>query len=103
MSKKSNASIGSAGGASTPKSVKADGFCAYIGPTIMGVIQSGTIYRGTKEKVVASLSNTIKKYPLIEPLIVTGGSLPDAKNKVKTPGNYLFVQYNKLVSEKTRR
>ena len=41
--------------------VKSDGFCVYLGPTITGVIQSGTIYRGDKATVIAGLENAIKK------------------------------------------
>ena len=31
---------------------KTGGFCAYIGPTIRGLIQHGTIYKGSKGDVL---------------------------------------------------
>ena len=30
------------------------GFCVYLGPTMMGVIQRGTIYRGGRKEVLDS-------------------------------------------------
>ena len=76
--------------------VKSDGFCVYLGPTITGVIQSGTIYRGDKATVIAGLENAIKKYPLIKTLVVTDKTLSDDRIKVKTPGNILYVNYKKM-------
>lgn len=77
-----------------------DSFCVYIGPTIMGVIQNGTIYRGNKETVVALLSEEISKRPLLASLIVTSETLAEDRIKVKTPGNLLHVNYRKLASGK---
>lgn len=78
--------------------VKNDGFCVYIGPTITGVIQSGTIYRGNKQEVLASLALAIKKIPLIKTLVVSSETLPEDRIKVKTPGNLLYVNYHKMIS-----
>ncbi len=75
------------------------GFCVYLGPTILGVIQHGTVYSGTKEAALASISPAVQRYPLIAPLMVTGDALPADRIKVKTPGNLLYVNYHKLVSE----
>ena len=74
------------------------GFCVYIGPTIAGVIQSGTIFRGTKKEVLKSVANTTERYPLVASLIVTGDTLAQDRIKVKTPGNLLYVNYHKLAS-----
>lgn len=82
----------------TEKTVSDDGFCVYLGPTITGVVQTGTVYSGSKEKVLFALDETIKKFPLIAKLIVTGKDLPEARVKVKTPGNILYVNYHKLCS-----
>lgn len=71
-------------------------FCVYIGPSIRGVIQSGTIMTGTKEKVCAFYAPAIKNYPLIASLIVMGDTLPVDRIKVRTPGNLLYVNYMKL-------
>lgn len=72
------------------------GFCAYIGPTIIGVIQNGTIYNGTKSEVIKRLATVINKYPLVQTLIVSGDTLPEDRLKVNQPGNILYVNYHKL-------
>lgn len=75
-------------------------FCVYIGPSILGVIQSGTVFRGTKTEVIASLSEAVSDYPLIPSLIVSDKTLPVDRLKVKTPGNLLFENYHKLTAGK---
>ncbi len=77
---------------------KAAGFCVYIGPTILGVIQNGTVLCGSKEEAVASVSQAVEKYPLVKTLIVTGDTLGADRIKVNTPGNLLYVNYHKLAS-----
>ena len=79
---------------------KTAGFCVYLGPSIMGVIQSGTIYSGTKNEVLTSIASAVEKYPLIASLIVSNDTLPEDRIKVKTPGNLLYVNYHKLVKGK---
>ena len=66
------------------------GFCVYLGPTMMGVIQRGTIYHGGRKEVLDSLA------PVIESLVVSDETLPADRIKVKTPGNLLYVNYHKL-------
>lgn len=82
------------------KTAKESGFCVYLGPTITGVIQSGTVYRGTKEQVLKNISPAVEKYPLIKTLVVSEKTISEDRIKVKTPGNILFVNYNKLMSGK---
>jgi hypothetical protein len=86
----------------SPKEKEAAGdagsFCVYLGPNIRGVIQSGTVYSGTKEKALASLSTAVEKYPLIAKLIVTRETLAEDRVKVKQAGNLLNVNYNKLAT-----
>lgn len=76
------------------------GFCVYIGPSISGVIQSGTIYTGNRKAVIASLAEKIEKYPQIASLIVGEDTLPTDRIKVKTPGNLLYVKYHELTGRK---
>ncbi|WP_050697998.1 hypothetical protein [Anaeromassilibacillus senegalensis] len=78
------------------------GFCCYIGPTIIGVIQSGTIYPKSKAEVLKDLESEVKKHPLIASLVVGGETLATDRIKVKTPGNLLFVNYRKLASGKNK-
>ena len=72
------------------------GFCVYLGPTMMGVIQRGTIYRGGRKEVLDSLAPVIEQHPLIASLVVSDETLPADRIKVKTPGNLLYVTYHKL-------
>lgn len=41
--------------AAQKKSAESGGFCVYLGPTMMGVIQRGTIYRAAAEKSLTPL------------------------------------------------
>ncbi len=74
------------------------GFCVYLGPSIRGVIQSGAVFKGTKEDIIALLPAAVSVAPLIAKLIVPGETLAEDRIKVKTAGNLLNVNYNKLVT-----
>lgn len=76
-------------------------FCVYIGPSIRGVIQSGTIYGKSLEETKAFLATAIEKYPLIGKLISTDKTIAEDRIKVKTAGNLLNVYYTKLASGKS--
>ena len=62
---------------------KEAGFCVYIGPTIVGLAQNGTIYPGTKQQVKQSpeLALVAEKYPLAADLLVDGEKLAEARAK----------------------
>lgn len=76
-------------------------FCVYLGPTIQGVIQSGTVYDGNRRSVQKALSAEIEKHPLIAKLLVTDKTIAEDRIKVKTAGNALNVYYKKLASGKS--
>ena len=77
-----------------PQTMTADGeFCVYLGPTIVGVIQYGAIYMGSKGQ---ALESAIEKYPLIARLIVTNKTLAQDRIKIKTPGNLLYETRRQL-------
>lgn len=78
--------------------LKGAGFCVYIGPTILGVIQNGTVIRGSKEDAIAAVAPAVEKYPLVRSLIVPGDTLGADRIKVNTPGNLLYVNYHKLAA-----
>lgn len=83
--------------AAPKKPADSGGFCVYLGPTMMGVIQRGTIYRGGRQEVLDTLAPVIAQHPLIASLVVSDETLPTDRIKVKTPGNLLYVNYHKLV------
>ena len=78
------------------KTTTADGFCVYIGPTIRGVVQYGDIFPDGVKAARKKLAPAIEKYPGIALLLVPGEELPQARIKVKTPGNALFVTAREL-------
>ncbi len=75
------------------------GFCMYIGPTIVGLIQNGTVYQGSKQQVIASpeLAPVVAKYPLAADLLVDGEKLAEARAKLKRRDNLLSGKYARLV------
>lgn len=77
----------------------ADSFYCYIGPSITGLIQHGAIYRGTRKKAMTAAAAAIEKYPLIKTLIVSGDKLPEARLKVKKPGNALYKNYQRILGK----
>lgn len=87
-------------GMAAPKTAQAAGcpagFYCYIGPTLAGLVQNGTIYRGTRAAALHAAAPAIEKHPLVKTLIVSGDELPAARLKVKAPGNALYVNYRKL-------
>lgn len=82
--------------ATVAKVASDDGFSMYLGPTIARVIRHGSMYRGTREAVLNSLSDKIEKYPLIATMVISDKTLATDRIKIKTPGNVLYVNYHKL-------
>ena len=87
--------------ASDIKAEKAEtsaGFCMYIGPTIVGAIQTGTIYQGSKKQVLASpeLAFVMQKYPLTADLLISGEKLAASRQLLKQPSNLLHNKYKQL-------
>ena len=82
----------------TSKAAEANtsGFYIYIGPNIKGLIQTGSIYRGDREHAHQMAAAAIEKHPKVKSLIVSGDALPEARLRVKAPGNVLYANYNEL-------
>ena len=77
---------------------KNSGFCIYLGPTIPRVIQKGTIFPAGRESALKMLAAEIAQHPLIAPLLIERDQLAEHRIKIKTPGNLLYVLYNKLAA-----
>lgn len=82
------------------KTAVKDGVFIYLGPSIRGVIQKGSIYRGTRESVLSSIAFAIEKYPQIERLIVADNAIVSAKQKIAVGGNSLSNAYRALSGTK---
>lgn len=81
---------------------KTSGVFLYLGPTIRGIIQRGSIYRGTREEVVAKLAPAISKYPEIEKLIFADKEVGAAAMKIKSAGNYLNTLFGSIAAKATQ-
>lgn len=73
-------------------------FWCYIGPNLTHFIQTGTIFRGTREEALEAAKDAIEKYPLVKSLIVSGENLQTARIDVKTKGTALHKLYNKVAA-----
>lgn len=85
--------------AKSGEDIDRSGFYIYIGPSIRGLIWTGTIFRGTREEACRRAEAVIEQQPLVKSLIVSGDALPEARMKVRTPGNALYANYNKLAGK----
>ena len=74
-------------------------FMVYLGPSIRGVVQKGTIYPGDRAEVEQCLEREIQKYPRIRNLLVSEATFVTDRIQVKTPGTRLYNEYKKLVAE----
>jgi len=81
------------------KSASGAGFCCYIGPSILGVVQQNSIIDGTVENAKTAYAEAIRKYPMISRLIVDGNDLAASLSDVKTPGTLLYASYRKLAGK----
>ena len=73
-------------------------FYVYLGPSIRGVIQKGTIYTGTRAEVEAFLENAINRFPRIRNLLISGETIATDRIEVQTPGTRLYNEYRKLAA-----
>lgn len=72
------------------------GFYCYIGPNLKGLIQTGTIFRGTRAQAEGKAAAAIAAHPEVRGLIVPGEKLDSLRLKVKTPGNALYNSFKTL-------
>lgn len=65
----------------------------YVGPTVQGVAQGGTIYTGTRSAVLAKFRSAAERFPQIGELIVRDTEVAAARAKIKRGGNALSQIY----------
>ena len=68
----------------------------YVGPTVRGIAQAGTIYTGTRAAVLEKIREAAKRFPDIGELIVRDTELADARKMIKTGGNALANAYRSI-------
>ena len=76
------------------------GIYCYIGPNLAGLMQSGKVFRGTRAEVLKEAAEAIEKYPLVKTMIVSGEELALSRMKVKTPGNALYKNYQRIAASR---
>lgn len=76
-------------------------FSAYIGPTVSGLIQTGTIYDVSKAAALQrpDVVRAVQRYPVITDLIVTGDNLATARKNIKKSGTLLHHRYEQMLSD----
>lgn len=77
----------------------AAGFYCYIGPNLKHLIQTGTIFRGSRAEALEQAAAAIQANPLVKTMIVSGDALARARVQVRTPGNVLYANYKKLAGK----
>lgn len=88
---------------SAPAKPELSGIYCYIGPNLAGLMQSGKIFRGTRADALKEAAAAIEKYPLVKTMIVTGEELAFARMKVKTPGNALYKNYQRIAAAREEK
>ena len=76
-----------------------DGVYVYIGPSIRGVIQNGSIFRGSRKSILSKLADVAEKHPKVTRLLVKDTDVAEAREKIKKGGNGLSNAYNSLISD----
>lgn len=76
-----------------------DGIFMYLGPSIRGVVQSGSIYRGTREQICDALAPAIKKFPEIEKFVFADAEIATARKQIRATGNHLNQLYGNLAAK----
>ena len=72
----------------------------YLGPSIRGVIQHGSIYRGTRGSVELRLFGAIAKYPDIRRLIISAEKVSAIKEKIKKGVGAEYNAYRRINAAK---
>ena len=83
---------------SKSSAVDDSGVFVYIGPSIKGIIQNGSIFKGSQNDILNKLAPAIEKYPKIKRLIVRDVDLAESREKINNGGNGLSAAYNALLN-----
>ncbi|KAB0577310.1 hypothetical protein EI53_01911 [Fusobacterium naviforme] len=75
---------------------KGAGFCCYVGPSILGIVQQNQVFNGSVAEAKTRLADAIEKRPEIARLIVDGNDLAEALIAVRSPGTLLYEKYHKM-------
>lgn len=73
-------------------------FCVYIGPSILGLLSTQQVFRGTKEDALRQIKEAVKKYPQYAPrFMIPDDELPRARLQIRQKGTLLYTTYQKFL------
>lgn len=84
--------------AKTQKREETPDFCAYIGPTIRGVVPSGTLFPYTRAELLEKMSGVCADYPELRHLVIEGKRLAQARKEIQRTGTLLHTKYAALLA-----
>lgn len=72
----------------------------YIGPNILGLVQSGKVYFGDRATVLAhpDVARAVERIPLIKTMIVPGSTLGADLQNLKKPGTAMYTNYRRILA-----
>lgn len=73
------------------------GVFIYVGPTIRGVIQEGTVYAGTRADVLSRVSAAVDAIPGVADLIVPAENVSAVRHQIKHGTNLYSIAYRKVL------
>ena len=74
----------------------------YVGPQLpRGRLKTNKIFEGTREQIIASpeMAEVLKRYPLVQNMLVPVSKLAEAKQKIAAGGNALHKFYADIASQ----
>ena len=74
----------------------------YVGPQLpRGRLKTNKIFEGTREQIIASpeMEEVLKRYPLVQNMLVPVSKLAEAKQKIAAGGNALHKFYADIASQ----
>ncbi len=79
--------------------VSHDGIFVYIGPSVRGIIQNGSVFRGDRSSVLQKNASAIEFCQKIERLIVPDSEIMSAKKKLKEGGNSISIAFAAVIQK----
>ena len=68
-------------------------FCAYIGPTLRGIVQTGTLFHCSRTELLDRMNTVCVKHPEFSYFVVCGKDLAGARKTINQPGTLLHSKY----------
>ena len=79
---------------------KSAGYSIYMGPSLKGILQTGTIIPGSVKEALRrpEIVIALNHKPSLKALIVDGADFPKAMAELKTQGSDLYKLYRRIAS-----